>query len=162
MQPEFGDVAEPGVGTTEFDLGAQPSTPEIPVVPETGVPGSDSVDAFCRDWSDFTGPYFARASAADEIVDVDVREALAASWLAQLAQLAEQGVDDPFLDVDFAGVADPTLFVAAVESFSTTFPSIVMDPSLITDVRIPTTGAYLGANCLDRGTLGGGDVIIGD
>jgi hypothetical protein len=103
-----------------------------------------------------------RASAADRIVDVDVREALAASWLAQLAQLAEQGVDDPFLDVDFAGVADPTLFVAAVESFSTTFPSIVMDPSLITDVRIPTTGAYLGANCLDRGTLGGGDVIIGD
>ena len=100
-----------------------------------------------------------RASAADGIVDADVREALAASWIAQLA---EQGVDDPFLDVDFAGVADPTLFVAAVESFSTTFPSIVMDPSLITDVRIPTTGAYLGANCLDRGTLGGGDVIIGD
>ena len=100
MQPEFGDVAEPGVGTTEFDLGAQLSTPEIPVVPETGVPGIDSVDAFCRDWSDFTGPYFARASAADGIVDADVREALAASWIAQLA---EQGVDDPFLDVDFAG-----------------------------------------------------------
>ena len=159
MQPEFGDVAEPGVGTTEFDLGAQLSTPEIPVVPETGVPGIDSVGAFCRDWSDFTGPYFARASAADGIVDADVREALAASWIAQLA---EQGVDDPFLDVDFAGVADPTLFAAAVESFSTNFPSIVVDPSLITDVRIPTTGAYLGANCLDRGTLGGGDVIIGD
>ena len=159
MQPEFGDVAEPGVGTTEFDLGAQLSTPEIPVVPETGVPGIDSVDAFCRDWSDFTGPYFARASAADGIVDADVREALAASWIAQLA---EQGVDDPFLDVDFAGVADPTLFAAAVESFSTNVPSIVVDPSLITDVRIPTTGTYLAANCLDRGTLGGGDVIIGD
>ena len=156
MQPEFGDVAEPGVGTTEFDLGAQLSTPEIPVVPETGVPGIDSVGAFCRD---FTGPYFARASAADGSVDVDVREALAASWIAQLA---EQGVDDPFLDVDFAGVADPTLFAAAVESFSTNFPSIVVDPSLITDVRIPTTGTYVAANCLDRGTLGGGDVIIGD
>jgi hypothetical protein len=190
-------------------------TPEIPVVPETGVPGIDSADAFCRAWSefagsfqavgfisavgdpanalrvevfaaptvvdavlaldanlpaeledervaliaDFAGPYFARASAADGLVDVDAQEALTAYWIAQLAA---RGVDDPFLDVDLPGVADPTLFAAAVESFSTTFPSIVEDPSLMTDVQIPLTDAYLAANCPDQGTLGGNDVIIGD
>jgi hypothetical protein len=71
-------------------------------------------------------------------------------------------VDEPFLEVDLPGVADPTLFAAAVESFSTTFPSIVADPSLITDVQIPLTDAYLAANCPDQGTLGGNDVVIGD
>jgi hypothetical protein len=215
VKTEPGDVAEPGVSTTQFDVDEAPRTPEIPVVPETGVPGIDSADAFCRAWSefagsfqavglvsavgdpgnafrlevlaaaavvdavraldsdlpaeleeervplvaDFAGPYFARASAADGLLDVDVREAFAASWIAQLA---EQGVDDPFLEVDLPGVADPTLFAAAVESFSAAFPSIVEDPSLITDVQIPLTDAYLASNCPDQGILGGNDVIVGD
>jgi hypothetical protein len=53
------------------------------------------------------------------------------------------------------------LFAGAVESFSTTFPSIVADPSLMTDAQIPLTDACLVANCPDQGTLGGNDVMIG-
>jgi hypothetical protein len=213
VQTEPVDVAEPDLSTSEFDLDALPETLEIPIVPETGVPGIDSADEFCRAWSefagsfqavglvsavgdpgnafrlevlaspavvdavfaldanlpaelederialvaDFAGPYFARASAAEALLDADVRDAIAAAWILQLTEL---GVDDPFLDVDLPGVADAALFVRAVEAFTTAFPSIVEDPSLITDAQIPLTNAYLAANCPDQGILGGNDVII--
>jgi hypothetical protein len=206
-------VAEPDASTSELDLDALPDTPEIPVVPETGVPGIDSADGFCRAWSkfagsfqavglvsavgdpgnafrlevfaspavvdavfaldanlpaelederfalvaDFAGPYFARASAAEALLDADVRDAVAAAWILQLTEL---GVDDPFLDVGLPGAADPALFASAVEAFATGFPSIVEDPSLMTDAQIPLTDAYLAANCPDQGTLGGNDIVI--
>ena len=212
-QAESGDIAEPGVSTTEFDLGAQPSAPAIPVVPETGVPGLDSDDAFCRAWSefagsfqavglvsavgdpanalqvevfaapavvdavlaldanlpaeledervaliaDFAGPVFARASVAEGQLDADDRDDIGAAWITQLAEL---GVDDPFLEVVLPASVEPSLFAGAVEVFGTQFPSIVEDPSLITDVQIPLTNAYLSANCPDQGILGGNDVIV--
>lgn len=215
IEAESDDVPALGATTTEFDLDALPETPEIPVVPETGVPGIDSADAFCRAWSefagsfqavglvsavgdpanafrlevfaspavvgavlaldanlpveledeqtaliaDFAGPYFARASVAEGLIDADVRDVLAAAWILQLTEL---GVDDPFLEVDLPGAVDPALFAAAVESFSAASPSIVEDPSLITDVRIPLTAAYLTTNCPDQGILAGNDVILGD
>lgn len=108
VKTESGDVAEPGVSTTEFNLGAQPSAPEIPVVPETGVPGIDSADAFCRAWSEFAGSFL-----ADGLLDVDVRGDIAAAWITQLSEIVE-------------------------------------DLSLITDVQIPLTEAYLTANCPDQ------------
>lgn len=52
--------------TTEFDLAAQPSTPLIEPVPETGVPGIDSADAFCRAWSQYGGSFQALALVSAE------------------------------------------------------------------------------------------------
>ncbi len=52
-----GDDAEIASPTTEFDLSAEPSTPAIQPIPETGVPGIDSSDAFCRAWSEFAGSF---------------------------------------------------------------------------------------------------------
>jgi hypothetical protein len=53
--------AEIASSTTEFDLAAQPSTPAIEPIPETGVPGIDSSDLFCRAWSEFAGSFQALA-----------------------------------------------------------------------------------------------------
>ena len=215
VRTESDDVAEPGVSTTEFDLGAQTSTPEIPVVPETGVPGIDSADAICRAWSefagnfqavglisavgdpanalrvevfaaptvvdavlaldahlpaeledergaliaDFAGPFFARASVAEGQLDVDVRDDVAAAWITQLSEI---GIDDPFLEVVLPASVEPSLFTGAVAVFGTQFPPIVEDPSLITDVQIPLTEAYLRSNCPDQGILAGNDVILGE
>ncbi len=54
---QTGGDAETAPSTTEFDLSAQPSTPAIEPVPETGVPGIDSGDVFCRAWSEFAGSF---------------------------------------------------------------------------------------------------------
>lgn len=54
---EGGGDAETAPSTTEFDLSAQPSTPVIEPVAETGVPGIDSGDVFCRAWSEFAGSF---------------------------------------------------------------------------------------------------------
>ena len=51
------DDAEIVPSTTEFDLFVQPSTPPIEPVPETGVPGINSSNEFCRAWSEFTGSF---------------------------------------------------------------------------------------------------------
>jgi hypothetical protein len=56
-----GSDAEIASSTTEFDLAAQPSTPAIEPIPETGVPGIDSSDVFCRAWSEFAGSFQALA-----------------------------------------------------------------------------------------------------
>lgn len=55
------DDAAAGSPTTEFDLDTQPTTPPIEPVPETGVPGIDSTDSFCRAWSEFAGSFQALA-----------------------------------------------------------------------------------------------------
>jgi hypothetical protein len=66
--PTPGDGEETGAAgtgaappTTEFDLASEPSTPPIEPIPETGVPGIDSSDAFCRAWSEFAGSFQALA-----------------------------------------------------------------------------------------------------
>jgi hypothetical protein len=56
-----GNDAEIASSTTEFDLATQASTPAIEPIPETGVPGIDSSDVFCRSWSEFAGSFQALA-----------------------------------------------------------------------------------------------------
>jgi hypothetical protein len=205
---------------TEVATTATPSTgadlaTTLPTVPETGVPGIDSDDLFCRSWSEFTGSFQAlagawalgeqlaaarlevaasaalltaatqldanvpaeveteraalteltepmsrRAQAArDEMLAAgladDAMDALGAAWLDALA---ESGVDDPDLSVAVPAGVDEAAFTQAVQAFAAARPSIVEDPSLITDAVVPQ---YLIDNCPDQGTLAGNDVIEG-
>lgn len=75
-----------------------------------------------------------------------------------LSALVAAGVDEPDIQLDVPD--DVSLRVEGVVSaFSTSIPLIREDPSLITDVSIPLTDAYIVDNCPDQGTLGGNDVI---
>lgn len=205
---------------TEIATTAAPSTGSdaattLPTVPETGVPGIDSDDLFCRSWSEFTGSFQAlagawalgeqlaaarlevaasaamltaatqldanvppeieaeraelneltepmsrRAQAArDEMLAAgladDAMDALGAAWLDALA---ESGVDDPQVSVLVPAGVDEAAFTQAVQAFAAARPSIIEDPSLITDALVPQ---YLIDNCPDQGTLAGNDVIEG-
>jgi hypothetical protein len=138
---EGGDVGEAdgsdaatASSSTEFDLAAQPSTPAIEPIPETGVPGIDSSDVFCRAWSEFAGSFQALAlvsaigdsdaayrleviaastvTAAVNTMDVNLPNELEAERVALIADLA-----GPFLgravlaeaDLLGAGIEPPVL-----------------------------------------------------
>ena len=107
----------------------------------------------------YAGPFARRAAQrADELVRAGIEDPdrLGEIWLTQLA---EQGVDDPALAVTLPPDVDPKAIESATEAFGAAVPSIVQDPSLITDVAIPATESYLAANCPDQGVLGGNDVV---
>ncbi len=55
------EAAEPQ--STETEPTPAPTTTVIDTVPDTGVPGIDSGDAFCRSWSEFAGSFQALALA---------------------------------------------------------------------------------------------------
>jgi hypothetical protein len=203
------------VAVTEApDAEADPAT-TLATVPDTGVPGIESADVFCRSWSEFAGSFQAlagawalgdpgeaarlevaasatllaavdqllsnvpaevepqrdaltdlvdpmsrrAASAHDEMtaagLDGDSIDALGAAWLAALAAA---GVDQPDLTIVVPADVDEAAFTQAVEAFAAARPSIIEDPSLITDAVVPD---YLIENCPDQGTLAGNDVIEG-
>ena len=189
----------------------------IEPVPETGVPGIESDDGFCRSWSEFAGSYqaltFAWAvrggleAARLEVVATDAlssaatglaeglppeleserqaltvdltspilrraqsaRDALVAAGAdeatirrlgdAWLDAVAESGLEAEDLQV---AVEDPTTDAVVDDAAAILFgelPPIVEDPSLIVDVQIPATEAYLFENCPDKGILAGNDNV---
>ncbi len=86
-----GGDAEIAPSTSEFDLAAEPSTPAIEPVPETGVPGIDSSDVFCRAWSEFAGSFQA-LGLVSAIGDPDAAyrlEVIAASTLTAAVKTME-------------------------------------------------------------------------
>ena len=97
--------------TTEFDLAAQPTTPPIEPVPETGVPGIESADAFCRAWSEFAGSFQALAltSAVGDPADAMRLEVIAASSVTAAVDALEANLPTELeaervaLVSDFAG-----------------------------------------------------------
>lgn len=139
-----------------------------------------TADALCRAWSKFAGsfqsvglitvfagPHSERVSAADGLVDVDVRDEIAAAGITPLSEI---GIGDLFRGVWGGGgggggvvglpaSVEPSLFTGAVAVFGTQFPPIVKDLSLITDVQTPLTGVYLTSNCSEQGNLAGNEVI---
>ena len=89
---------------------------------------------------------------------VSTEAEIAAVGAAWLAALTDAGLDEPIGDV----VLDPDVadrFDGAVAAFAATRPSIVEDPTLITDASTPLTFAYLADHCPDQGTLGGNDIV---
>ncbi len=214
VQPDATSDAAPTAPIS--DVAGVPTTGP-PVVADTGVPGLDSDDAFCRSWSEFAGTFQALALSASLAVDPSQwarpevaaastivaavaglhehlpdelepeREALAVGLVGPLerradeaivaltaaglteaeiaavgtvwlATLAAAGLDEPIGDV----VLDPEVadrFDGAVAAFAATRPSIVEDPTLITDSSTPLTFEYLAEHCPDQGVLAGNDVV---
>ena len=187
------------------------------VVDETGVPGIDADDAFCRSWSRFGGSFQVVAvnaafGASDELrlATLEVVAAptttsaytdLERAWpdeLADEADAALDGVYGPFarrltaarLALVDAGATDADLtaiddaWVRALATRRPDDPEVVIDmpdelwllvdtaapayldevgswvddESLVTDVEIPLTSAYLADNCPDQGVLAGQEV----
>ena len=112
---ENGDDGDAAAGdgptTTEFDLAAQPTTPPIDPIPETGVPGIDSSDVFCRAWSEFAGSFQALGlvSAIGDPANAFRLEVIAASSVTTAVEAMEANlpveleVERIALVVDFAG-----------------------------------------------------------
>lgn len=94
--PEIDTATDPtAVPTIEpTSDGDPPTTP--PTVPDTGVPGIDSADLFCRSWSEFAGSF----------------QALAGAWA--LGEPAEAARSE---------VAASALILAAVEALDANLPS---------------------------------------
>ncbi len=90
-------------------------------------------------------------------ITAEQETALATAWLQALAVA---GTDDADIDVAVSGELSAVLDGVAA-AIAEDVPPISSDPSLITDAMIPETEAYLAANCPDRGTLAGNDVIDG-
>lgn len=187
------------------------------VVDETGVPGLDADDAFCRSWSRFGGSFQVVAVNAAFGAGGDLRLAtlevvaaptttsayadLALEWpdeLADEADAALDGVYGPFARrlaearialVDAGATGDDLAAIdeAWVQALATRRPDdpeVVIDlpdelwelvddaapayldavgpwaddDSLVTDVEIPSTSAYLADNCPDQGVLAGQEV----
>jgi hypothetical protein len=87
-----------GAGTEPTGAPASGDDPETtpPTVPDTGVPGIDSADLFCRSWSEFAGSF----------------QALAGAW----------ALGEP-VDAARSEVAASALILAAVETFDANLPS---------------------------------------
>lgn len=94
--PVTGALTDPTVApTTAPAAGDEPATTQ-PTVPDTGVPGIDSADLFCRSWSEFAGSF----------------QALAGAW----------ALGEP-VDAARSEVAAAALILAAVEAFDANLPS---------------------------------------
>lgn len=97
-----------GLTSTTIDLA---EAAESQIVPETGVPGIDSTDAFCRSWSEFAGSFQALAlvSAVGEPENAQMLEVVASQAIADaVAGLGahlppELEAERTILTVDFAG-----------------------------------------------------------
>jgi len=106
-----GDIANDVAPTTDFDLAAQPSAPAIEPIPETGVPGIESADVFCRAWSEFAGSFQALGltSAVGDSANAFRLEVIAASSVTSAVEAleanlpAELEAERTALVVDFAG-----------------------------------------------------------
>lgn len=210
-------VTEPPDHSADDTTTTAATTSTIAQVSDTGVPGIDSDDVFCRAWSEFAGSFqvlaFASGAAADPvtarraelaaapavvaavaaldaampdeladgrdafvdgllgpftrraerartaladagITDADI-DALGRAWIAQLA---EEGLQDPNIDPAIPAEL-ATAFDAAVRAFSADVPGIVMDPSLATNANASAVLGYLATNCPDQGILAGVDVV---
>jgi hypothetical protein len=109
---------------------------------------------------DLLGPFAARARRAQAALEAAgltaaQSEALDAAWLAALS---ESGTDTPDLVVAIPPDAQSAV-ETAVTAFAAAVPPIASDPELVTDADAPRTLAYVAANCPDRGTLGGNDIV---
>lgn len=205
--------------TTPTPPPAEPtaSVPLVSDVPETGIPGLDSDDAFCSAWSQFGGSFQVVAvNAAFGVGSVEERAfievvagptvvaahaEMTANWPDQIEAESTVALDEAFgplaerlgaasgaladagltpeqsaaLDdawLAFLAERDPTdvevnlvlddelgaIVVAAVPGYLDVVGPWAEDESLITDVSIPLTDAYLAAECPDQGTLAGGEV----
>ncbi len=137
------DATNPDVGapTTEFDLDAQPSVPPIDPIPETGVPGIDSSDAFCRAWSEFAGSFQALGltSAVGDAANAVRLEVIAASSVTSAVETMEANLpaelesERSALIDDFAG----PFFARAVVAEAALVGAGV-DPDLLRDTWIAT------------------------
>lgn len=107
----------------------------------------------------FLGPYVRRAERARaELVEAGADEEhldrIGAAWLTALA---ERDPESPVLIVDLDGDLEALVELAAT-AFDAAVPPVPQDPTLVTDVRVPATEAYVADRCPDRGTLGGTEV----
>lgn len=108
----------------------------------------------------YLGPFVRRAERALAALDaagVGVAEldALDEAWITALSQRAP---DEPVLDVVLAEDLDE-LVAAAADEFAVDVPPVPQDPSLVTEVAIPRTEAFVAERCPDRGTLAGSDPV---
>lgn len=107
----------------------------------------------------FLGPYARRSQRAlDALVGAGARpadiEALAGAWLDALA---ERDPGSPVVTVDVPDDIE-SLVAAAAADFDAQVPPLASDPSLVTDVAVPATDAFLASTCPDGGALGGREV----
>ncbi len=117
------DVSTNGPTTTEFDLAAQPTDPPIDPIPETGVPGIESSDAFCRAWSEFAGSFQALGltSAIGDPANAIRLEVIAASSVTAAVEALEANLPAELepervaLIVDFVGPFFTRALLAEIE-----------------------------------------------
>ncbi len=170
-EPDFaptpGGASDAGPTTTEFDLAAQPSTPIIEPIPETGVPGIDSADVFCRSWSEFAGSFQAvglvsaigdaESAYRLEVISASTITAAVASLEASLPSELDSergafldGVAGPYLaraqraeaDLGAAGVDPASLRNIWIDALSA---AGVADPELRVEVPAAIDGGALDA-----------------
>jgi hypothetical protein len=109
---------------------------------------------------DVIGPFTRRASRAfDELLAAglapDEIGLLGDAWLVALVDADGDGTDIvATVPAELSARVD-----AAVAVFSADVPTIVDDPSLITEAQAPATLGYLADNCPDQGILAGNDAI---
>lgn len=107
----------------------------------------------------FLGPYARRSQRAlDALVGAGARqadiEALAGAWLDALAA---RDPASPMITVDVPDDVESLVAAAAVD-FDAQVPPLASDPSLVTDVAVPATDAFLASTCPDGGALAGREV----
>jgi len=79
-------------GPTESESASEPTvTTVLPTVPETGVPGLDSADLFCRSWSEFAGTFQALALASSFATEISAHRAEVVASGAIVAAVAGLG-----------------------------------------------------------------------
>ena len=223
------EAGSPGVAGTSGVAGETTSAPDDAesasvtvaadqiVVDDTGVPGLDADDAFCRSWSRFGGSFQVVAVNAAFGTGDDLRLAslevvaaptttsayadLSLEWPDELADESDAAIDGvygPFArrltvartalvdagasEADLAAIDEA--WVQALATRRPDDPEVVIDlpeelwllvdeaapayldevgpwaddGSLVTDVEIPLTSAYLADNCPDEGVLAGQEV----
>ncbi|MEX2627032.1 MAG: hypothetical protein WD225_09100, partial [Ilumatobacteraceae bacterium] len=106
------------------------------------------------------GPYARRSERAlDLLVEAGAEAAdldrLSEIWLDSLAvRDPAEVLPDLVLPDDLARLVD-----VATAEFDAQVVAIPDDPSLVTDVELPATEAFLAGTCPDRGTLAGGEPV---
>jgi hypothetical protein len=136
-------MAADGPTTTEFDLAAQPTTPPIDPIPETGVPGIDSADAFCRAWSEFAGSFqvLGLVSAIGDPANAFRLEVIAASAVTTALEAMEANLPVELeaeriaLVVEFAGPFFNRALLAEVDLLDAG-----VNPDVLRDAWLATVG----------------------
>lgn len=153
----FGD-GDP-LGVTRLEVLAAPVVTEayrefLANLPDELVPEADLLS------EDYLGRYTRRADRAlvalrSAGADPATVSLIADAWLEALSR---RDPSSPDVTVDLPADVESVVLVAAADLDAQLVP-VPLDPSLVTDVEVPLTTAFLERTCPDGGTLAGAEVV---